>query len=82
MLTHCTNIGFDFTQFVDSCFRNFLTDYLPLSSLIDCLLIYLVEGIKSIYRFTYAVTKTHKAMIKTIPKGTNFIQALGEHSKR
>lgn len=82
VLTHCNEIGFDFTQYVDSCFRNFLTDYLPLSSLLDCILIYLVEGIKSLYRFTYAVTKTHKEMIKTIPKQSNFIKALGQHSRR
>lgn len=49
VLTHCDEIGFDFTQFVDSCFRNFLTDYLPLSSLLDVLVVFLVEGVRSLY---------------------------------
>ena len=82
VLDHCGKIGFDFTKFVDACFRRFLADFVPLSSLLDCLLIYLVEGIKSLYRLTYSVTKINKEFIKTIPKGADFIAVLGEHSRK
>ena len=43
-----------------------MTDFLPLSSLLDVLVIYLVEGIKGLYRFTYAIAKLQKEFIKTI----------------
>ena len=66
VINHCRNIGFDFTQFVDSCFRNFLTDYVPLSSQLDLLMIFLVEGIKSLFRMIYSITKLNKDFIKTI----------------
>ena len=43
-----------------------MADYLPLSSMIDATFIYLVEGIKALYRLTYAITKLNKDYIKTI----------------
>lgn len=81
VVTHCQKVGFDFTQFVDSCFRHFLTDFLPLSSLLDILLIFLVEGVKSLFRMTYAISKLHKDKIKTFKDRETFISSLGVHSK-
>lgn len=75
-------INFDFTQYVDSCFRRLMSDYLPLSSLIDAVFIYLVEGIKAVYRMTYSITKIHKNYIKTISDPAHFIEKLGERSKQ
>lgn len=67
IVKHChETIKFDFTQYVDSCFRHFLSDYLPLGSMIDAVFIYLVEGIKALYRMTYSITKIQKQHIKTI----------------
>ena len=77
VINHCRNIGFDFTQFVDSCFRHFLTDFVPLSSLLDLVMIFLVEGIKSLFRMAYSITKMNKDFIKTIQQGENFIEKLG-----
>ena len=45
---------------MDSCFRHFLSDYLPMSSLLDITVIFIVEGIKSLFRMTYAISKMHK----------------------
>ena len=58
-----------------------MTDYLPLSSLIDAVVIYLVEGIKALYRMTYAITKVQKDFIKTLNDPNNFISQLGLKSK-
>jgi len=82
VLKHCSEIGFDFTQYVDSCFRNMMTDYLPMSSMLDYLMIFLTNGIKSIYRMTYAITKLHKEFIKKIPKGEDFISQLAGYSRK
>lgn len=80
VIKHCQNIGFDFTQFVDSCFRSFMTDFLPLSSLIDVMMIFLVEGVKGLFRFTYAISKLNKDFIKTLDDKATFKIRLGMHS--
>ena len=82
IILHCTRIGFDFTQFVDSCFRNLMTNFLPLSSLLDVLIIYLTEGIKGLYRLTYAIAKHNKAFIKTISDKGELMSKLGQECKR
>ena len=64
ILLHCREIGFDYTQYVDSCFRRFMCDYLSLGNMFDFTMVFLVEGQKAIYRFTYALTKIHKDWIK------------------
>jgi hypothetical protein len=66
LVTHCQQIQFDFTRFVDSGFRSLMTNYLPLASALDFMLIFLCEGQKSMYRFQYAVLKCHKEYIKTL----------------
>ena len=66
VLVHCREIGFDYTRFVDSCFRHLMTDYLPMSSLLDFMPVFLLEGVKSLFRTTYAIAKLHKDHIKTI----------------
>lgn len=81
ILKHCMGIGFDYTQYVDSCFRHFLTDFLPFGTLLDVLLIFISEGIKSLFRFTYAICKVNKDFIKTITEPSEFIQRLSLHSK-
>ena len=82
VVTHCRKIEFDFTQYVDSCFRHFMTDYLPLSSLIDVMVIFLVEGIKSLFRMSYAVVKLHKDHIKTFNDKATFLQQLSQVSRK
>ena len=81
VVKHCHSIGFDYTQYVDSCFRHFLCDYLSLGNLLDFAMIFLVEGQKAIYRFTYAVTKVHKHHLKTLNDPKTFMKRLQQHSK-
>ena len=59
-----------------------MSDFLPLSSLIDAVFIYLIEGIKAVYRMTYSITKLHKNYIKTISDPAHFISKLSDHSKQ
>ena len=73
VVLHCRQIGFDFTQFVDASFRHFLSDFLPMSSLMDVMVIFLVEGVKGLYRLTYAITRLNKNYIKTITSKDTFI---------
>ena len=73
VIVHCRDIGFDYTQFVDSCFRHFLTDYLSLGNLLNFMMVYLVEGQKAMYRFTYAITKAHKEKLKSLNNPKTFM---------
>jgi hypothetical protein len=59
-----------------------LTDYLPLSSLIDFLIIFLTNGMKSLYRMAYAITKVNKDFIKRLQRDSHWIATLGEHSRK
>ena len=65
VLLHLNAINFDFNKLVDVSFRTLLTAFLPLSAAIDILLMFLVEGNKIIFRFTYALMKVHKKYIKS-----------------
>ena len=57
-------IGFDFNKFVDASFRSICTYFVPLPVALDILMAFLVEGVKVIFRYTYAVMKCHKPFIK------------------
>ena len=81
VICHCNQIGFDFTKFVDTCFRNFFTDFLHLGSLLDFMTIFVAEGRKSMFRFTYAICKVNKDHIKQIRDAKLFNAKLGEISK-
>ena len=74
ILLHCRAIGFDYTQYVDSCFRRFMCDYLTLGNMFDFTMVFLLEGQKAIYRFTYALTKIHKDWIKEQKDPSTFIE--------
>lgn len=66
VLIHMNKIGFDFTKYVDVAFKSLLTSFVSLPIAIDILFMYLVEGVKILFRFTYAVMKCNKAFIKKI----------------
>ena len=57
-------IGFDFSKFVDVSFKSQLGHFVSLPVALDILMMYLVEGVKIIFRYTYAILKVHKAYIK------------------
>lgn len=64
LLKHMNKMGFDFNLFVDLCFKSIITHFVPLPIALNILMIYLVEGVKIIFRFTYALLKIHKNFIK------------------
>jgi hypothetical protein len=64
VLLHLNKINFDFNKLVDVSFRTLLTAFLPLPVAIDILFMFLVEGNKIIFRFTYALLKCQKKYIK------------------
>jgi hypothetical protein len=57
-------IGFDFNKFVDVSFKSMLTYFVSLPVALDILCMYLVEGVKILFRYTYAIMKCNKAFIK------------------
>jgi hypothetical protein len=63
-MEHFEKIGFDFNRFVDVAFKTFTCYFLPLPVAIEVLMCFLTEGIKVIYRYTYAILKYNKDFIK------------------
>ena len=57
VLIHLNKIGFEFTKFVDVSFKSFLTYFVSLPVSLDLLMMFLFEGTKIIFRFTYAILK-------------------------
>jgi hypothetical protein len=65
ILRHMQKIDFDFYKFVDLCFKSLTGHFVPLQIAFDVVLLFLTEGVKILFRFTYAVMKHHKHFIKT-----------------
>lgn len=82
LLAHCKAIHFDLTQVVDNCMRYFMCDFLPLPAIIDFTMIYIVEGVRAIYRYTYALFKQHKFFMKSITDPKQFLAKLQAHSMK
>jgi hypothetical protein len=68
VLLHMNKIGFDFSKFVDVSFKSLLGHFVSLPVALDILMMYLIEGVKIIFRYSYAILKVHKAYVK---KSTN-----------
>jgi len=64
ILLHMNKIGFDFNKFVDVSFKSLCSHFVPLPVALDILMSFLIEGVKVIFRYTYAVMKCHKLFIK------------------
>ena len=64
ILLHMNRIGFDFSKYVDTCFKSTLTYFVSLPIAIEILMMYMVEGVKILFRYTYAVMKCNKGYIK------------------
>lgn len=65
VMVHCMKNQYDFTKLVDAGFRSLMTNYLELRHMIDFVMVFLSEGQKSLFRYTYAVLKLHKEFLKT-----------------
>ena len=74
LLAHVHKIHFDLTQLVDNCMRFFMSDYLPLPSVIEFTLVFLTEGVQALYRYIYAVVKLHKLYMKTLTDPKAFMK--------
>jgi hypothetical protein len=57
-------MGFDFSVYVDACFKTFLTHFVELAVAVEIMMMFLIEGAKVLFRFTYAVLKVNKSFIK------------------
>lgn len=66
VLMHMNKIGFDFNKFVDISFKSMIGHFVPLPIAIDILMMFLVEGVKILFRYTYAVLKAHKGFVKKV----------------
>jgi hypothetical protein len=66
VLKHFSTIGFDFSLYVDACFKTFGTHFLALPITIELLMMFLTEGAKILFRFTYAILKVNKNFIKNL----------------
>ena len=76
VLIHLNKIGFEFTQFVDYSFKTFLTRFVTLPTSIDILMMFLQEGSKIIFRYTYAILKCQKKFVKSCTDPANFLSEL------
>jgi hypothetical protein len=73
LLTHVHNIHFDLTVLVDNCMRFFMSDFLPLQSVIEFTFVFMAEGVQALYRYIYAVVKLHKAYMFTLSNPKTFL---------
>ena len=64
LLLHFRNINFDFSRYVDLAFKTMTFYFLPLTAAIDLTLMFITEGVKIIYRYTYGILKYQKDFIK------------------
>jgi hypothetical protein len=64
LATHMSQIGFELRNYSSAAFDTIGARFLPLYVAIDVLLMYLVEGVKMIFRYAFAIMKTKKDFIK------------------
>lgn len=81
VLLHMNKIGFDFNRYVDICFKSTITYFVSLPIGLDILMMYLVEGVKILFRYTYAVMKVHKAFIKGCKDPATLLEGLKAESR-
>lgn len=73
VLLHFNKIGFDFSRFVDAAFKSLLTSFVPLPVAVEVLMMFLVEGNKILFRYTYALLKCNKKFIKASTNGQELL---------
>lgn len=54
---HMSNIGFEFRNYTVAAFDTICSRFLPLYLATDIIIMYLVEGVKIIFRYSYAMLK-------------------------
>lgn len=81
VLLHMNKIGFDFNKYVDICFKSLLTHFVSLPVALDILMMYMIEGVKILFRYTYAVMKCNKAFIKKVSSPQELLDLLKAESR-
>jgi hypothetical protein len=81
VLLHLNEINFDFNRYVDVAFKSMITSYVPLPVSLDILMMYLIEGNKILFRYTYAVLKVNKNYIKKANNAEEFLEGLKTTSR-
>lgn len=81
VLLHLQTINFDFYKLIDVCFRSLLGRFVPITIALDVMMAYLTQGMKGLFRYTYAIMKYHKEFIKTIGSGEEFLNFLALETK-
>ena len=74
-------IGFDFSKFVDTSFKTTLTHFVSLPIAIEILMMFMIEGVKILFRYTYAVMKCNKQFIKKCTDPATLLELLRHESK-
>jgi hypothetical protein len=59
-----SEIGFQLRDYSAAAFDTLGARFMPLYIALDVMMMYLVEGVKIIFRYAYAILKTHKDFIK------------------
>lgn len=75
------DINFDFYKLVDFSFRTLLGHFVSLPIALEVLMSFLVQGIKMVFRYTYAIVKLNKAFIKSIGDSKNLVDILRGETK-
>lgn len=81
ILLHFKKISFDFSRYVDVSFKTMNFYFLPINVAFDVMMCFLAEGVKIIYRYTYAILKLNKDFIKSIDNEENLLKELRDVSK-
>jgi hypothetical protein len=55
--------------------------FVPLPIALDILMMYLVEGVKILFRFTYAILKVNKSFIKKCSNAKELVDGLKAHGR-
>jgi hypothetical protein len=81
VLLHMNKIGFDFNKYVDVCFKSILTHFVSLPIALDILMMFMIEGVKILFRYTYAVMKCNKGFIKKVNSPGELLSLLKAESR-
>ena len=73
---HMKKINFEFSEYVDHSFKTMCTEFVSLPVALDILMMFLIEGTKIIFRYTYAILKCSKSFVKSSSDPKTFIEEL------
>ena len=81
VLKHMNKVGFDFNRYVDVAFKSLVTNFVSLPIALDVLMMFMVEGVKILFRYTYAVMKCNKSFIKKCTNPEELLELLKQESR-